>query len=251
MKIIAQLALLLGWQDLRQAYRRSVVGPFWITAGMAVQIVAMGLVFSIIFKAKSEEYIPFLAVGIILWSFISSSLSESCNSLINSEAMIRQLELAPVTYVFRSIWKNLLTFAHHLVILPILFLVIRSQINLNLFLSIPGLILLFVNISWMSILLAMFSARYRDVPPIVSSVLTIIFYVSPIMWFPSLLPEGAAHLVLGLNPFYHLLQIVRLPLLGQSPTLENWTLSLVFAFTGSLIALISYKHFRRQLPYWI
>lgn len=251
MKTIAHLSFMLGWQDLRQAYRRSVVGPFWITAGMVVQIAAMGVVFSIIFKASSEEYIPFLAVGIIIWSFISTSLSESCNSLINSEAMIRQLELAPVIYVFRTIWKNVLTFSHHLVILPILFFVAQSPLNLNTLLTVPGLLLLMLNISWMAILLALVSARFRDVPPIVTSVLTIIFYVTPVMWFPSLLPEGTAHLVLGLNPFYHLMQIVRLPLLGQTPTAENWILSLALALAGMTIAIIAYRRLRQQVAYWV
>lgn len=251
MKTIAHLSFLLGWQDLRQAYRRSVVGPFWITSGMAIQIAAMGIVFTIIFKARSEEYVPFLAVGIIVWSFISASLLESCSSLINSEAMIRQLDLPPVIYIFRSIWKNVLTFAHHLVILPILFLALQSPINFRVLLIVPGLLLLVINIIWMAILLAMISARYRDVPPIVGSVLSIIFYVTPVMWFPSLLPDGSAHLVLGLNPFYHLMQIVRLPLLGQNPTIENWALSLAFALVGLGVAYFTYRHFRRNLPYWI
>lgn len=251
MKKIAHLSLLLGWQDLRQAYRRSVVGPFWITAGMIIQIAAMGVVFTVIFKASSEEYIPFLAVGIIVWSFISASLSESCNSLINSEAMIRQLDLAPMIYIFRTVWKNVLTFAHHLVILPILFLILQSPLNLNLFLVIPGLFLLLINILWIAMLLAIISARYRDVPPIVGSLLAIIFYVTPVMWFPSLLPAGAAHLVLGLNPFYHLMQIVRLPLLGQVPTMENWSLSLAFALVGGLVSYFIYRQFRTRIPYWI
>lgn len=251
MKTSVKIAGMLGWQDLRQAYRRSAIGPFWITGGMAVQIATMGLVFSLIFKTDYREYFPFLAVSIVLWSFISTTLNDSCHSLIQADAMIKQLDISPLAYVFRSIWKNVLTFLHHIVILPFVLLAAQRQVGVEIFLEVPGMLLVLLNLSWMSTLLSIFSARYRDLPPIVVSAMTILFYVTPIMWYPELLPDGTAHVLLGLNPFYHLVQIVRLPILGQVPTLENWTLSTLSAFVGVAVTLYIFKRLKSKIAYWV
>lgn len=251
MKTSVQIVGMLGWQDLRQAYRRSAIGPFWITAGMAVQIATMGVVFSLIFKTDYRDYFPFLAVSIVLWNFISTTLNESCQSLIQAESMIKQLDISPLVYVFRNIWKNTLTFLHHLVILPFVLLATQRPVGVEIFLEIPGMLIVLLNLSWMSTLLSIFSARYRDLPPIVVSVMTILFYVTPIMWYPALLPGGTAHVLLGLNPFYHLVQIVRLPILGQVPTLENWTLSSLSALVGVAITLLIFKKLKSKIAYWV
>ncbi len=246
------IALMLGWQDVRQAYRRSAIGPFWITAGMAMQIATMGVVFGLIFKTDLQEYLPFLATSMILWGFISSVLNEGCLSFIAGEAIIKQLNVSLFIHVLRVIWKNILTLVHNIVILPLVFLAVWHGVGWELILLIPGFIILVANLSWMALLLGMVSARFRDMPPIVNSLITIAFYVTPVMWFPSLIGDNQlAHLLLGLNPFYHLLQIVRLPVLGELPTIENWGLSLLFAGLGWAAALAIFKKFRTQIAYWV
>lgn len=219
---------------------------------MAVQIATMGVVFGMIFKTDLTEYLPFLAVSIILWGFISSVLSDGCMSFINAETLIKQLNISMFTHVLRVVWKNTLTVGHNILILPMVFVAVWRGVGLEVILLIPGFFILVTNLTWMALLLGMVSARFRDMPPIVNSLLTIAFYVTPVMWFPSLIGDNTlAHLMLGLNPFYHLLQIVRLPLLGGSPTLENWGLALLVAGLGWAFALLMFKKFRTQIAYWV
>lgn len=246
------LAGLLGWQDVRQAYRRSALGPFWITAGIAVQISTMGIVFGLIFKTELSDYLPFLAVSIIFWGFVSSVLSDGCMSFIVAEPIIKQLNVSMFIHVLRVIWKNILILGHNVVILPLVFLAVWHGVGWELILVIPGFVLLVTNLSWIALLLGILSARFRDMPPIVNSLLTIAFYITPVMWFPSLIGDNTlAHLMLGLNPFYHLLQIVRLPLLGGFPTLENWGIALLLAVLGWAFAILMFKKFRTQIAYWV
>lgn len=251
MKKSLRIAGMLGWQDLRQAYRRSALGPFWITAGMVVQIATMGIVFSLIFKTDYKEYFPFLAVSIVLWNLMSTTLIESCHSIISADAMIRQLDLSPLIYVFRSLWKNILTFLHHVAIIPVVLLVSQRPVGFEILLEIPGMLIVLLNLGWMATLLSALSARYRDLPPIIVSLMTILFYVTPVMWYPTLLPGGTAHVLLGLNPFYHLVQIVRLPILGQLPTLENWTLASLSAVAGVGITSLIFRRLRPKIAYWV
>lgn len=251
MKRVLQLATTLGWQDIKQAYRRSALGAFWITIGMAVTIATIGIVFSQIFKASIQTYLPFLALGIIVWGFISATLTDACQMFISSEAMIKQLKIPFVMFAFRTVWKNTIALGHNLAILPVVILVVGLGVNFGALLAIPGLILLIVNVGWVSIFLGLISARYRDFPSIVSSLLTIGFYVSPVMWSPTLLPTGTAHVLLGLNPVHHLLQVVRQPLLGQMPTLINWSVVVIFAVTGWTLASLALRKWQTKIAYWV
>jgi lipopolysaccharide transport system permease protein len=246
------LPFMLGWQDVRQAYRRSVVGPFWLTIGMAVQIVTMGLVFGLIFKTDLEDYLPFLSVSIIFWSFISTTLNEGCQTFIASEAMIKQLNLPHYQYVIRTVWRNLVSSGHNLVILPLVLLFFWRFPEWTLIGLVPGLILLVLNVSWVVWLLGMVSARFRDMPPIIASIMTIAFYVTPVMWYPKLMENNElAHLLLGLNPMYHWLQVVRLPILGEWPTWENWALALLSGVIGWVVTAVAYKKYRNMIAYWV
>jgi ABC-type polysaccharide/polyol phosphate export permease len=247
-----RLALLLGWQDVKQAYRRSAIGPFWITGGMAVQIGTMAVVFGLIFKADLHQYLPFLASSIVIWGLISSALSDGSLSFIAAEQIIRQLPVPPMVHVLRALWKSVVTFAHNAIILPIVALAVFQPLTWSMLALVPALLILLINLSWMATILGIASARFRDLPPILTSVLTIAFYVTPVMWYPELIGNNSlAHSLLGLNPLYHLMQIVRLPMLGKQPTLENWSLTLGMAVVGWLFAAFILKRFKSKIAYWV
>lgn len=248
----ARLSGMLAWQDVRQSYRRSALGPFWLTIGMGVQILTMGFVFGLIFKADLNEYVPFLAVSIIFWGLIASTIVDGCISLITSEVMIKHLNLPLILYAFRTVIKNLLTTAHNLILIPIVLLVFAKAPGISLILIIPGLITLALNLGWVVLLLGIVSARFRDTPPIISSMVTIGFFVTPVMWSPDLIGNSdIAHFLLGFNPLYHWLQIVRLPLLGQWPTLENWGVAILVAGIGWCVTWLVYRKFRTMIAYWV
>lgn len=245
------LAGMLGWQDVRQRYRRSAVGPFWLTISMGVMIGTIGVVFGQIFNAPMTEFLPFLAVGMILWGFISSIVTEGCTGFIAAEGIIKQLPIPLFVHILRMIWRNILILAHNIVIFPIVLIAVGKSLSLTAFISIPGFFLVVVNLTWIALILGVFCTRYRDLAQIVGSLLQIIFYLTPIMWMPSLLPQRAGLYLLDLNPAYHLLEIVRSPLLGQLPTLMNWEVSLGLAAIGWVITLAVYGRYKRRIPYWL
>lgn len=251
MRKTIEVAGMLGWHDIRQAYRRSAIGQFWITLGMAIQITAMGIVFGSIFDAQGADYVPFLAVSIVVWTFMTETLKEGSKAYITAESLIKQLPLQPAVHVLRVVWKNFVILGHNLILLPIVLLLYSVPPNVSLLLLIPGLILLFGNLTWMVGIIGIASVRFRDLPLIVNSVLTIAFFVTPVMWFPELLSPETAHFLLGYNPFYHLLQIVRLPLLGELPTSANWILSSAFLAFGAALTAWIYSRFSKKIPFWL
>ncbi|MBA2653384.1 MAG: ABC transporter permease [Tatlockia sp.] len=242
---------ILGWQDIRQRYRRSALGPFWLTISMGIMIGTIGVVFGQIFNSSLREFLPFLSIGIILWSFISAIITEGCLGFIAAEGIIKQLPLPLFVHILRMIWRNLLILGHNIVIFPLVLLVVGKPLHWVALLAIPGFFLALINLTWVALLLATICTRYRDFSQIITSMLQIIFYLTPIMWMPSLMPLRKHFYFLDLNPVYHLIETVRAPLLGQAPSLANWMVSIILALVGWCITLEIYSRYKRRIAYWL
>ncbi len=242
---------MLGWQDIRQRYRRSTLGPFWLTISMGVMIGTIGVVFGQIFNSPLREFLPFLAIGIILWNFIAATVTEGCTGFIAAEGIIKQLPLPLFVHILRMIWRNVLILAHNLVIFPLILLVVGKPLHWIALLSIPGFLLAIINLTWVALILAIICTRYRDFSQIIGSLLQVVFYITPIMWMPTLLPQKRSFYLLDINPAYHLLEIVRAPLLGEVPALTNWLVTIILALVGWGIALVIYSRYKRRIAYWL
>ena len=242
---------MLGWQDVRQRYRRSALGPFWLTISMGVMIGTIGIVFGQIFKTPMHEFLPFLAAGMILWSFISAVIMEGCSGFIAAESIIKQLPIPLFVHILRMLWRNVLILLHNIVILPLVFIAVGRGIGPEILLAVPGFVLLLVNLSWVSLLLGVLCARYRDLPQIVGSALQVVFYLTPIMWMPGHLPQRAGAYLLDLNPVYHLRTVVRDPLLGTVPSATSWLVAGGLGVVGWCLATLMYGRYKRRIAYWL
>ncbi|MDF3055636.1 MAG: transporter permease [Gammaproteobacteria bacterium] len=242
---------MLGWQDVRQRYQRSALGPFWLTISMGVMIGTIGIVFGQIFKSPVREFLPFLAVGIIVWGYISSMINDACSGFIAAEGMLKQLPIPMFTHILRLVWRNILILGHNVVILPLVFLAVGKPLSWMVLWVIPGLLLVTLNLTWLSLVVGVLSARYRDLPPIINSIIQVVFYLTPIIWMPSLLPGRSALYLLDLNPAYHLLEVVRAPLLGDMPSMMSWWVLSAMALLGCFLTLLFYGRYKRRIAYWL
>jgi ABC-type polysaccharide/polyol phosphate export permease len=240
---------LLGWQDIRRRYRRSLLGPFWLTISMGVLVGALGTLYGTLLKVEVAEYIPFLAAGFVVWTFIQGVVTDGCTAFINAESIIKQVGLPLSVHVFRVVWRNLLIFFHNAAIFVVVAAIFSVWPGWTGLLALPGLILLCLNVIWAGLLLGIVSARFRDVPPIVASIVRILFFVTPIIWMPELMPGRA--FVLDFNPFYHLVELVRAPLLGQAPGLASWLAVSGFVLGGWLVTFELFRRYRRRIAYWV
>jgi lipopolysaccharide transport system permease protein len=245
------VALVFGWQDVAQRYRRSRVGAFWITISVAVMIGTLSFLFGTLFRTPLHEFLPFVAVGLILWTFIVAMINEGCTTFIDASGIILQVRLPFFTHIIRLAWRNLIILAHNAVILPIVFVIMQIMPSADWLLVLPGLALVLVNVIWMSLLLATLSARFRDITQAVQSLMQIVFFLTPIMWMPQSIAAHAPPAILQLNPFFHLIEIVRAPLLGHAPDPLNWLASIALAIVGWSVALLFFGRFRRRIPYWL
>ena len=239
----------IGLHDMRQRYRRSVIGPFWITISTGIMIGALGLLYGQILNIDTADYLPFLAAGFFAWGLISSLVTEGCQAFNSSEHLIKQLSAPLSIYVYRVLWSNLLTAAHNVWIFVLVSLWYSVGIGWSVVLVLPALALILFNGLWVGLLLGLLSARFRDIPLIVASVMQVMFFITPIMWKPDMLPGRA--LLLDANPFFHFVEILRAPMLGQMPSAENWLAALSVTLVGWVIALTFYTAYRWRIAYWV
>lgn len=245
------LPLYLAKSDIRQRYRRSSLGPFWITISTGVMIACLGLIFGTLFKTPMKEFLPYIAAGLIIWGFISSCITEATTVFPSAEGIIKQLPLPLFTHIIRMIARNFYIFLHNILIFPIVLLCVQRPIGLDCLLFIPGLVLVLLNLLWIALILGVVCARFRDLTQIVASILQIVFYVTPIIWMPKALPARASLMVLDPNPAYHLMQIVRAPLMNEAPTLLNWSVSIGIAVIGWVAAIAMFNKYRSRVAYWL
>jgi len=243
---------LLGWHDIRQRYRRSVIGPFWITLSMGILVAALAFVYSGLFKENVSSLLPYLAAGFIFWGLISTSMNESCAAFTSAENVIRQTPMPLVVHVLRVIARNFVIFLHNLSIWVIVAVWLSIPPTWETLLVLPGIVIICANLAWLGLVLAIICARFRDVVQIVMNVTQIAFFITPIMWRPDYVEQGRTRqfLVEG-NPFHHLLAIGRDPLLGVAPGLESWIYCGIMLVVGWLLAVAVFLRYRRYVAYWL
>ena len=240
----------LGWQDIRRRYRRSTLGPFWITISMGILIGVLGSLYGMLFRLDAQSYVPRLTLGFVIWAMISGLIQDGCTAFTGAGNLIRQIRLPLSVHVYRMVWRNVIIFFHNAVIVVVVAILFAVWPGWTGLLAIPGMALLCLNGIWAGLLLGAFAARFRDVAPIIESIVRIAFFATPIIWTPELLPERAV-LPLQFNPFYHVLELVRAPLLGEVPGPASWLAAIGISLAGSLATFVAYLRYRRRIPYWI
>lgn len=246
------IGLILGWQDIKQSYRRSILGQFWITIGMAVTVAAIGIVFGTIFGTPMQTYLPYLASGLIMWALIAAIVNDGTNAFISAQSMIAQLPLPKIAHLVRVVWRSMILSAHNIIILPIVILIVGGQTGWPVLLWPVGLVLGVTSLTGLALSLSVVATRFRDLPPIVNSIMTVAFYLSPVLWIKESVGDNPTlDSILSWNPFYHLLQIMRLPLIGQLPSTQNWVFASVSVVVFWAIGLLIFRKYEKRIPYWV
>ncbi|NKY85622.1 galactan export ABC transporter permease subunit Wzm/RfbD [Nocardia veterana] len=253
-----ELWLQLGWQDIKQRYRRSVIGPFWITIATGVQAAAMGVLYAAILNQDLWTYLPYVTVGLIVWNVINASILEGSDVFIANEGLIKQLPSALSVHVYRLVWRQFLFFAHNIVIYLVMLVAfgVWEHLDWTVLLAFPAIALVFLNSAWVSIVFGIFSTRYRDIAPILGSTTLMLFVLTPVMWTTkSLHDQGGAvserAKLVELVPTYHYLEIVRAPLLGDPVAVRSWLVVGVITVVGWAVAILALKQYRSRVPYWV
>ena len=244
-----RLALLLAWLDIKLRYRGSVLGPFWLTLSTGVMVASLGVLYSTLFVMDISHYLPFLALSLVLWNAASAQVQEACSCFTQAEAMIRSARMPFALHAERGVIRNVIVLAHSVVVVVVTFAYFGVWPGVVAALALPALLLWAADAVMVSLLLGTVCARFRDVPPIVGSVMQIAFFVSAIIWKPD--QVGGKVLWLVANPFFALIEIVRAPLLGEHPGADVWVSALGWSLVLWTASWLLFTRVRSRLAFWL
>jgi len=239
----------MAWQDIRQGYRGSVLGPFWLTISMGIMVGALGVLYSAIFRMEITTFLPYLALGLLFWNLISSLIIDGTSAFVKAEGVLLQVRMPMTVHVLRCVMRNLIVFLHNCIIgvaILVLFAIPQSLYSL---VSLIGLALILLNGFWATLLFGMLCTRFRDIGPIVSSITQIVFFLTPIIWMPEALGEHVW--MTYLNPAYAFLEIARGPLLGHTVPFPLWVMAFGVTCVGYLVTFLFFARFRARIPFWV
>jgi ABC-2 type transport system permease protein/lipopolysaccharide transport system permease protein len=239
----------MALQDIKLRYRGSVIGPFWLTVSNAIMIGAIGTIYPTLFHADILTYFPYLMVSLVFWQFISTMITEGCQTFLSVQPIIQQVPLPFSVHAYRLVCRNLIVLAHSALVIPIGLLIFPTPIGAGIVWLLPALLAISLNGVWIAVLLGMLSARYRDVPPIVASFVQVLFFVTPIFW--TLRSLGPEHAWLGYSPLAAAVDVLRAPLLGVAPEPASWPIVIGVTVLGCGAAFALFSRFRGRIAYWI
>jgi lipopolysaccharide transport system permease protein len=241
--------LYMAVQDMKLRYRRSMIGPWWVTISSGVMVMMLGFLWSHIFGTNLENYLPYFAVGFVLWSWMSSQILDAAGGFFQFQGIIKQVKLPLPIFVLRLNVRQCIVLLHNSIIIALVLLLVGHGFTLMSLMAIPNLILIQLNLTLLSIVISIFCTRYQDMTQVVNVGIQIVFFFTPILWQVETL-KNRMYLA-ELNPFYHWIEMVRAPLLGQMPTLNNYLWSI--ASLVLLLGLAAYYlgRYRSRIAFWL
>jgi len=239
----------MAWNDTKMRYRRSVLGPFWLTISMAISVGVLGILYAKLFKIDAEKYVPNLTLGLLAWGYVQGVVTDGCVAFMQSENFIKQIRLPFSTFIYRIMCRNVIILGHNAIVYLVVAVVYGIVPTWNTLFLIPGFALVLVTSVWVGLLLGMVCTRFRDFPQLVTSLLQVLFFVTPVMWLPAQLGQRAYFV--QFNPGYHVVELIRAPLLGNAPGATTWLYLAAMTAAGCLATFMMFRHYRNRISFWL
>ena len=242
-------AFYFAYTETISRYRRSILGPLWLVFGTSIGVLGLGFVWSTIFGLEKKIYVPMLCIGLIVWQFLSNSLIESSSNFTKNSETLLNIKTPNWFFTIQLIIKGGINFLHSLVIAVVVLIIYPPEFQLEIWKSLIGLLLLFLNLLWICHVISYLGARYRDTEPLISNVMPLIFFFTPVI-YRSQNFDGLSYLI-SLNPLSHIIDAIREPMLGHYLGIMSYIYIFIVTILGWVIALLITGYSHRKLAYWL
>lgn len=245
----------MAWQEIVIRYRRSVLGPFWITASTAIYVVSISTVFAALFHQDIRHYLLYMALGIMIWNYINQTVVETADAFIANSGFIKQIQIEKSVFILQAITRNIYFFLHNAVVLVVCLLFLNSTFTVyTVSKAIFGFGILTFNLFFLSLTLSCLCTRFMDLRQIILSILQIGMLVTPIMWIPTESMRTKAY-ILEWNPLYHFIDFIRFSLLPPDfpPAVMHPSITYMAVFTvfNVFVGIFVFSKSRKNISYWV
>ena len=208
----------LALNDLRARFARTMLSYGWVLATFAIWAAGVGFVYARLFDLDVKEFAPFLTIGFAVWGFIVASFTDSSTAFVGAAGYIKQFNLPKQVYVFRSVFSQSVSFALTLIVCVVVVTACGKFTVAGLLIGLVGVIVVLAAGLAHAFLSAYLTPYVRDFPHAIGSLLSVLFFLTPIIFPAELLARRGLDMIYRYNPFYYLLEMVRAPLLtGRWP----------------------------------
>lgn len=235
--------------EVKDRYRRTVLGPFWITIGLGSLVFMVGFIYPSIFGTTVDDYMPYVSAGFVSWFFISNTIIESVDVFNRASQISRQIRLPYTVFVYVGVFRNTITYFHYILVYLVVVLFFGQNWDFATLMLLPGLAIFTVFGVGAGVVLGILGARYRDVSQLTATGMQIMFFMTPVFWRTTDMANRSSWI--ELNPLFHFVQILRAPLLGGEIPWESFLFTSIFSSMLLILAFILLCRFRRRLILWL
>lgn len=239
----------LTWNDLAKRYSRSWIGLGWVMIAFAFFMLVKVVIFGSLSSADSGTFAVHLAIGYMLWRFISGILTDGASTFISSHSWIKSEPIPLSTFVYKVVFTNFVLFVltSPAVIAICYYFGIWTVGGIE---HIPlALAAILVNAVWIALSLGIICARHRDIMHLIRSVMILLYFASPILWMPSDSPT--LELIATYNPISYFIEILRGPIMNGFWPVRAWIVVGAFTIGGWLFALFLLARFKNRVVFWL
>lgn len=239
----------LALQDMRVKYKRTFLGPLWITVHMLAYVLGIGLLYGRLFGLDTKTHLPSVACGMLLWTLMSGMITEGSTTFVNASTYIRSAAVPLSSFAFQTATRQVVTFLHSAVVIGLMLLALRTPVSAAAIWQVPAaLVLVVVNGFFVVLWLGSATARFRDLQPLTATTMQLMMFVTPIFWSPSQL-EGSP--LAYLNPLGWFVEAFRAPLLGQLVDPWVWLAALGLTAVNVAVGICVFGRSRGRIAYWV
>lgn len=244
---------LSSWLDIIVRARKSRFGILWLLAPSVVYVFGLGTFFrGMQSDANPGDFFVHVALGAMIFRTLMSSVIGSANVFHGSVSFIMDGHMRLTDYLLQSLAKSFFDMCMYLPVVAIT-LIFFGDISLpGLLVSLPVMVLVYINALWIAAIFALVGARFPDFGQLLNTVSIFLFLLTPIIWYPEMMPAGSIRAqLMRLNPFYHFVEIFRAPIMGQPVEMTSIWYVGVMTVAGLAVATLVYRRYARYVPLWI
>ncbi len=240
----------MGVTDLTNRFAKSALGPLWIVLNLAMWVVGVGLVYAKLFNMEMREYLPFLTISFGVWGLLLATLTEGGQAFVMAEGYIKQFTYPKQIYLLRFLVNYMLVFSVSVIAFFVVAVIYERRIDFGTAWVLLGLLML-VLVSYAHVTIVSYlTARFRDLPHGIASLMQVLFFLTPIMFTPEKLAEKGLDIIYRYNPLHYLIEIVRYPLMhAKAAPAEVYIASSIYLLLIAIIAFFVARNLDKRLVY--
>ena len=243
---------LSSWLDIIVRARKSRFGILWLLMPSVVYVFGLGAFFAGMQQGRAADFFAHVALGAMIFRTLMASVIGSANVFHGSASFIMDGHMRLTDYLLESLAKAFFDMCMYLPVVAAALLLFGQVSPQGMAMALPALAVVYLNALWMSALFALVGARFPDFGQLLNTISIFLFLLTPIIWYVDTVPASSPRgQLMRLNPFFHMVEIVRAPIMGNA--VEAGTLWYVAGMSviGLLVATVAYRRYARYVPLWI